>query len=667
MKTLRCAAKLLLMAVTTVALSGSAARSAEHHVSVQLDANSDFSAAFSDALLRARQHRSNHPDDTIIVDMPPGVFRLQNSISLDNRDSGKDDAPLIIRGAERPATTTLRGSIVVSDEKLPQADTLEYFSDQIQTQVRQISTDLPGIDIGITPRGMLHVGASSRIDLYRNGKRLRLARWPKKGFSRDILGFRRANSSSRDFRIKLSNELFDHIKREPEAWIGGFWSADYKYETSAIKLASEQLGELALAVEVSSKKSDAFRYFLFNIYSELNDTESYAIDSRNKRLFLLNGRSSDVFELAVAKGLLKIEDARNIRVERLALEQTLSNTVEVLNSTNITLEDCFVGHSGSTGIVVKDGGDVSIKRCLVTDSSEIGVSLIGGDLADLRRANHQIDNSLIANFGVDSLSYRPGVQVRGVGNIVQNSIISNGPHSAISLQGIEHKLLGNHIRNVVRATDDAGAIYMGRNWANRGNLIEGNYLHDIGDPNVAQRLAAGIYLDDQFSGVTIRGNLFSRCSIPVLIGGGRDNLVQGNKFFLDGNVAIRIDDRGATWQGPSSEAGRSLISSYEEALSHPKIRETYPEIQRAADPPWLPRGNVFEANVAFGGQLLFGSSAAALASSVVKENEELVTNTSSSHDLGEILQMVRTVDSKFVALKPEGEILNRLHYKAVAE
>ena len=45
----------------------------------------------------------------------------------------------------------------------------------------------------------------------------------------------------------------------------------------------------------------------------------------------------------------------------------------------------------------------------------------------------------------------------------------------------------------------------------------------------------------------MRGNLFERVAESVFIGGGRDNLVEDNKF-IDTATAIHLDARGKTWQ-----------------------------------------------------------------------------------------------------------------------
>ena len=56
----------------------------------------------------------------------------------------------------------------------------------------------------------------------------------------------------------------------------------------------------------------------------------------------------------------------------------------------------------------------------------------------------------------------------------------------------------------------------------------------------------GVYLDDCDCGDTVASNVFERAGCAVMLGGGRENVVVGNKM-VDCDIAIHLDDRGVTW------------------------------------------------------------------------------------------------------------------------
>ena len=104
----------------------------------------------------------------------------------------------------------------------------------------------------------------------------------------------------------------------------------------------------------------------------------------------------------------------------------------------------------------------------------------------------------------------------------------------------------NEIHNVCYESNDAGAIYTGRNWTMRGTVIRNNYLHHIS--GFEGRGCVGVYLDDMFCGTEISGNLFYRVTRAAMIGGGRDCLVKNN-LFVDCKPALHIDARALGWAG----------------------------------------------------------------------------------------------------------------------
>ena len=136
--------------------------------------------------------------------------------------------------------------------------------------------------------------------------------------------------------------------------------------------------------------------------------------------------------------------------------------------------------------------------------------------------------------------------------------IDDGPHSAIVFGGNDHLIEGNHISRVVTETNDAGAIYTGRDWTTRGTVIRNNLLQNITPRLVGTVSVKGVYLDDQASGTTISGNVFANVSRAVFIGGGRDNVVEHN-LFVASSPAIFADNRGTTWQREQTQDARGTL------------------------------------------------------------------------------------------------------------
>lgn len=507
---------------------------------------------------------------------------------------------MIIRGATN-GKTELKGSIVVSDLTPSSRRPKKWLGHEPELGLFELDVSRFKVRADVSKRGMDQRGAVSNFDLYRQGHRLRIARWPDVGFAREAIAH--VDAADKLVHLSIPDLLFEVLRGEKNVWIGGFWNADWKYETAPL-IASDADRDYKISGALGLSRPGSFRLSLINALGLLSEKDTYVLDAGQKRAIIL-GEPGASYELSILKNLIVMRNAKNIRVENVAIEQTLGDVVDISDSDDITLENCFIGHSGSTAISIYGGHRNVVRHCVITDSSETGVSIIGGDYQTLTPSGHSIEESIVQDFGLESFSYRPGVQIRGVGNSVINSIIERGPHSAIILEGNDHQIIGNEISKVGLWTDDMGALYLDRSWIGRGNVIAKNYIHDLGNPTSAQSLVIGIYLDDQFSGVEIEGNVFERCRNPILIGGGKDNFVHDNLFIMDGTYAVTIDGRGLTWQGPNSEAGRSLLSSYQRVISStPEALQRYPALRLDERQMWAPTGNRIRANRIVGGTLL---------------------------------------------------------------
>ena len=179
-------------------------------------------------------------------------------------------------------------------------------------------------------------------------------------------------------------------------------------------------------------------------------------------------------------------------------------------------------------------------------------------------------NNDIHHFGRIQRVYA-GDRAGGCGNLCANR--SRMHPSAILFGGNDLRFERNEISHVCEESNDAGAIYTGRNWTARGNVVKQNYLHDIS--GFRGRGCVGVYLDDMLSSVDIVENLFVNVTRAAMIGGGRDNNVVNN-IFVDCNPNLHVDARALGWCGDHAEGW----------LNEDKTRGTLSGIDYKSE-PWV--------------------------------------------------------------------------------
>jgi hypothetical protein len=153
----------------------------------------------------------------------------------------------------------------------------------------------------------------------------------------------------------------------------------------------------------------------------------------------------------------------------------------------------------------------------------------------------------------------------------------------------------NNIHHTTLEVDDMGAVYIGRDPSENGNIIRYNYFHNMGGQNKTM----AVYNDDGSCGTLVTGNVFYRAgTVAGFIGGGQDNKYINN-LFLNTRYAVHIDKRLQNWaKGVVQKDG--LFQKRLEAVNYtkPPYSTAYPNLKDYFQQgPAAPQRNDFFRNV----------------------------------------------------------------------
>jgi hypothetical protein len=307
-------------------------------------------------------------------------------------------------------------------------------------------------------------------------------------------------------------------------------------------------------------------------------------------------------EMALATGLLRLQRATHVTLRHIGFERAMGDLVSLIGSSETYVEECHFRQSGRHGLVVQGGQRVHIRRVVVEQTGETGIILNGGDRASLTRGDNEIADSVVAEFGQESPTYRPGVKLEGVGNVLRDSLVHGGPHAGVILWGNDLAVERNEITQVLRDAEDMGAVYMGADWTLRGNRLTDNTIHGLGGRRETFFLSA-IYLDDQFSSAAISDNVLIGGDYSIVIGGGRDNLLRHNLLVTPHKAGLHFDARGLGNQAGRRQefAAKAAQMPYQSPLwlaHYPALASLTP------DSFGQPLGNVAQDNLVLGAPLL---------------------------------------------------------------
>lgn len=542
--------------------------------------------------------------DTLQIELAPGVYRLAEPLKISEHPSWKGTS-IVISGPSKADATIDGGRIVQGFLAVEDSATLARLAPQARGHVVVASLD----DSGITDFGSFHrhgfglPQTPAPLELFFRGEPMTLARWPESGFA-SITSVTDGESGR---RFTVAGADLAAWQDEPDIQAMGYWARDWADTTLHVEAIDPVSGQITLespSPQFGIKAGQ--RVFFENLLSELSRPGEWYLDRATGRLYFWPPaplRDGDV-EVSMADGLISITSVSDLRISGLNFVNSRGSALDMRGVQRVSVEHSTIRNVGGRAAIIA-GRDSGLSDVHIENTGEGGVALYGGDRATLQPGNLFVRNCVIRNYARRSHAYKPAISIDGVGNQAVGNHISEGPHAAIIFDGNDHLIAHNEIDHVATETDDTGAIYTGRDWTARGTVIEDNFLHDIGSAAKPQA-TMGVYLDDQASGITIRGNVFSRVNQAVFIGGGRDNLVENN-LFANCSPAMYIDSRGLSWQKGLATSPNGVLRS-QLAMLHvdqPPYLTRYPTLASLlSDAPGAPKGVVVASNVVIGGKPL---------------------------------------------------------------
>lgn len=466
--------------------------------------------------------------------------------------------------------------------------------------------------------------------LYTSISSLPMARWPNTNWATTSLG-----------TDSLHNVGFVFQSERIKKWVGksgimvhGFWK--YNWADSYENVQSIDTIRHIIFTEAPHGiygYASNRRFYVFNAFEELDSNGEWYIDKNTRVLYVWTHSPKlldSLFLSICTEPLLKLTGCSNVTIKGISLEDTRGIGMQLLGTQHCVIDQCTFTNIGMHGISIGEnegniggiiysdpmyegnaGHDNTIVRCVFKNIGHTAVILGGGDRRTLKSGRNKVVQSTITHCNTISYSLCGGIFMYGVGNEVNDCLISDLPHTAIFFWGNDHVIKGNSISEVCKETGDAGALYIGRDWSQRGSKIFGNMFSNIKSTqsNTIYNEVMSVYLDDFASGTEVANNIFFNVNVGIQIGGGRDNLIEKNIFYQC-DVAISFDARGTTWANKFF-TGKDSLLFYRLHLVQPNsvpYKQRYPSlINLPSDRPELPLHNIIQRNVAIKSNFLRSS------------------------------------------------------------
>jgi hypothetical protein len=545
--------------------------------------------------------RKSDRNQKIIVWLRAGAYERRKPLNLTAEDSGSPGRPVIYRAWPGEEVRIVGGKRITDWKRVTNEAVLSRFVPDARNKVLQVDLKAAGLkDYGQVKGGGL--------ELFFNDKPMTLARWPNEGFVK-IVGLVEPNTvnvrgtkGSKTGKFMYEGDRPKRWIEENDVWVHGYWFWDWSDERQKVESIDTEKHVISVMPPFHHYGYRIGQWFYgMNILAELDSPGEWYLDRGTGILYfwppapIEKGRAV----VSVLDTLVNLTDVSNVAIQGIIFEAARGTAVVIRDCTNAGIAGCMLRNLGSRAVQIEGGRNNGVVACDIYATGSGGIGLRGGERPSLTAGGHFAENNHIHHYGRWNRMYTPAIALNGVGNRAAHNLIHDAPHMAIAFGGNDHVIEFNEIHNVCLESNDAGAIYAGRDWTMRGTVIRHNYLHEI--TGFRGRGCVGVYLDDMFCGTRIYGNVFYRVTRAAFIGGGRDCVVENN-IFVDCRPALHIDARAMGWAGyhvNTTMTQRLKAMPYTSEL----WRNRYPQlVSILEDELAAPKGNVVARNISYGGR-----------------------------------------------------------------
>ncbi len=556
--------------------------------------------------IRSLKQAGAFPEGGIEVLVHAGLYSMDAPFALTEEDSGTAQAPIVYQAAPGEKVRLL-GGVVVSDFKAVEDPSVLARMDEA-AHGNVMTADLKAL--GFTEFGSPKGGG---VELFFDEKPMTLSRWPNTDFVRivDIVekdGHEiHGQKGSKTGRFIYKGTRPERWVNEEDVWLHGYWFWDWSEERQQVVSIDTEHSQISLSKPYHhyGYRKDQW-YYAYNLLPELDTPGEWYLDRDAGMLYFWPPEKEGAHTTIVSRlnTMITLNSVSHVHLKGFSMEGVRGDAVLVSKGADTKIIGCTIFNTGGYAVKVNEGKRHGVIGCDIYQTGCGGITMAGGNRTTLEPAGHYAENNHIHHYARIARVYHPGVRITGVGNRIEHNLIHNAPHMAIGFTGNDHLIALNEIHSVCYESNDAGAIYTGRNWTMRGNMLRNNYLHHINGFEGGG--CVGIYLDDMFSSADMIGNVFYKVTRAAFIGGGRDCTI-ANNIFVDCNPALHVDARAMGWahghadQWIKEATEKGTLSGI--AYNKPPYSTRYPQLVNILDDgPKAPKGNTIARNIFWGGE-----------------------------------------------------------------
>lgn len=604
----------------------------------------------------ARNFKSKHLEEGVVIWIRGGEYELTNSFILGEADSGTKKNSILYKAYNGEIVRILGGKKI--DSKFIEKVTDQKLLDRLleptaKDNLYQLDLKKAGItDFGVRKQqGFGLPFLASELELFIDEEAVLPARWPNEELIKikDVLDSgsipRKDDLSGRGGKFQIKTDRYKKWQNYDNLWVAGFFNVGYAEDCIKVAKLNESQNTIKLETPhlygIAAKPEYKWHgYYFVNVFEEIDQHGEGYLDQQSGVYYFCWEKdlsNEDVTVSMLEEPLFALYDTSYITLEGLSFETTRGMGVNIIGGQGNVIKNCsfvnigtaavFMGKgttlTGNTNVTNakgepeagiignisthlytdtmwnrEAGSDHGVIGCRINNTGSGGIFLSGGNRATLKPGRCYAINNDISNYNRRYKFEAPAIWMDGVGNLASQNYIHDADMFGVRIKGNEHIIEYNKIARVSQYGDDNAAFYLGRDPSERGNHVRYNYFRDIGSG--LGKATHAVYNDDGSCGTKIYGNTFYNAGKgPTIFFCGGSDLEAWNNIFIESpGTPIGGSIRLQTWAREMLE----LFKIRYEAINYqqPPFSDYYPETVRYFDEsPEIPKRNTFVRNVLY--------------------------------------------------------------------
>lgn len=581
---------------------------------------------------------NTNPNEDLNISAAPGTYEICHTLNIT-----RSNVSIIGENGD----VKLRGSKTVYIDNLPRTDNI------VSVNLRECGINDAG-KFGLGPFEDFWIvydipkphmtDSGPGLELFYAEKIMPISRYPKKGFMhiKKSLGdtpinFRDKQNGTQEGKFIPDDNIVKTWDDYRNILLIGYWNADWATQRHAIESIDKNTGEINVTKpyhcfgyrdgECFTEKNGG-KFYAINVRSAVQNPGEWCIDRENMILYIYPYENQKYINISCADDMFYACGVNNIKISGFDISECRKSGIMLENCSNILISDVNVKNVGAWGILAESCRHTTIQRCEVSLTGGGGIGANGGDRKKLISSENIVRKCTVHDISRWHKTYMAALDISGVGCTLSENYIYDVPHFGIVFAGNNHIIEKNEIKNACYESNDAGAIYSGKNYTYYGNIIRYNYIHDL--PGYNNCGCVGLYFDDAMSSADVYGNVFANIPyIGLLVGGGRDFQIHDN-MFINCKMSIMYDQRAAEWK---SLYQRLLDRLDEVDITSDAWKNAYPSLYKIhSNDMFMPIGNSITGNTIIGGDGFAFQKESLINITTIKNNKFSMSSFPEPHD-----------------------------------